>query len=1166
MEVRSKEEYTVDDKISDGDYSPDPSFYEDNHSSAIEPTENKDHIANPSMEGLAEASAGSQKSFDHQEHNSDEKSSINRGPSLQSAEKNLRPNSRSSLSPSQTNQSAMPLNDSKKLRSRSPQPSAEAKARWALLASLAGVSHDEPIAEKDAPTESAKEIETMIKRVWSDHDKPNLDDLEDSGRIRMPDHEAFLAPESERNDSIISKRGAGMEEDKMRHTSSVFQSSHTKDAPSQTGNERSHVQYEHDINDILKKADEEMAGVEHSSVDVIHEGMISVDKIGEAIKDDHLKTVEKPVEGILKSLKQDVERDFESGKEHLETDFAGRKFVTKAKEAELAVTHGAKEAEHSAMHVVGEVRKDIIDSKMDTELGEISQNAQKDIHIAESLATDVHTGGKDAKKLIEESLNNLESGFKKDVKQSINSISSDDMRNFAKDDKSKVEAGIKNISGEVKDSLIKAIDQSRIPLEGRQVEQSLERGKQLIKKSSQELENSRLGSKINYEAKSLGDKAKDAKQSFTADIRRSEREGTSDLRAGIQTAQQFVRRTNPSQPPAPIRSYGEMQVNRFPAQPPNAMAGIAQRPIQRSDHPESQHSHEHAQISDAQTMRPIQATHIQHSNKEHDGSQIQHQPPSEHAQISHPDVSHQHQPTYDQRPKSGINHLLPQEQNRLDQTKISHSQGMHQTQPTQNQRLESKDNRSQLEHHEPPKTIHEKNEVPKRLPRDQSQNQERPVPPEHSKSQKPASVFSGPQQPFPSQIRTQQQEKRTPNPQQKEIAPFIPIRNPAILHGQPQETARLDDHPRREAQGGDHRPIIPQTTPKATPLIHRAEPEAQRQPQNVERRPAQSGPIKEFKPPTEPISGMRASPSVVNKPMQPVSNRDRIPHPDSFPNRQAASTGIMAKPLSSSERREKLASEMPSRVMNAMVPNNGNPSAPIHQQGPIRQASPRRDTSGNEVAANGLSRQHDLRDTTPSRESPRMAYPQQQHISTHAMSNGEEQPAPSSMNAHVRKDSAPAVKRESHTPTPDTKSKPTISYPSLGKQAQPMPTAHSTSQPYAPTHPSPINFQHQLPSSHSAISQAETQFEHASSASTSTLPNHSSPHHQHPTQSPQNGLSPAQSYANYLEAFKQQSQAMIGASAGGGTPGFLERECFPLFHPPFSSVNVGGGVIIGKLC
>ena len=91
----------------------------------------------------------------------------------------------------------LPPADQPRSRQPSPLPSVEARARWAMLASLAGVSREENKPLPNNSPSSALERRLIIEKAWSESSDAMIDHHEDTGHIRMPDHENFLSTESE---------------------------------------------------------------------------------------------------------------------------------------------------------------------------------------------------------------------------------------------------------------------------------------------------------------------------------------------------------------------------------------------------------------------------------------------------------------------------------------------------------------------------------------------------------------------------------------------------------------------------------------------------------------------------------------------------------------------------------------------------------------------------------------------------------------------------------------------------------------------------------------------------------------------------------------------------------------------------------------------------------
>ena len=67
------------------------------------------------------------------------------------------------------------------LHSSSPRPTAEAKACWAVLASLARISNEEQIEDKEVKRASSQERYALIKGAWSAEMKFVLSDLNSKG-------------------------------------------------------------------------------------------------------------------------------------------------------------------------------------------------------------------------------------------------------------------------------------------------------------------------------------------------------------------------------------------------------------------------------------------------------------------------------------------------------------------------------------------------------------------------------------------------------------------------------------------------------------------------------------------------------------------------------------------------------------------------------------------------------------------------------------------------------------------------------------------------------------------------------------------------------------------------------------------------------------------------
>ncbi|KAG8528777.1 uncharacterized protein KY384_006465 [Bacidia gigantensis] len=139
-------------------------------------------------------------------------------------------------------------------RYESPKPTAEARARWAMLASL--VSREEEPDQREPAPSSAQERESIIKRAWSERSESEIEHNQRTGHIKMPNHEDYLNSDEENLPLLSTSTTEAAKRNKDSRLSDIFHSV----SDHQKLENKQDREYEERTLKILEEADRALQG------------------------------------------------------------------------------------------------------------------------------------------------------------------------------------------------------------------------------------------------------------------------------------------------------------------------------------------------------------------------------------------------------------------------------------------------------------------------------------------------------------------------------------------------------------------------------------------------------------------------------------------------------------------------------------------------------------------------------------------------------------------------------------------------------------------------------------------------------------------------------------------------------------------------------------------
>ena len=671
MEVRSKEEYTVDDHSEVFDLSS-SSLTTNPEQSSSQMRRDSDRREDDSLRIPPSLTPGPIDPYEQSLVRSSQSRHISRERERKEThgdEAPLRSISAHSGVDSRSREAETPLQRTP--RGRSPQPSAEAKARWAMLASLAGVSHEHKEEEEhEKPPPSAVEREAIIKQVWSEHDQSKTQSLDTTATdFAMPAAEAFIALEHREETSTSTRRESIAGLGKLEHHANRSNNVHEEDEHWVHKNvSRSSSEHDVAISDILKRADEELKGMTVSPLEQTISNL-SLHGLEREVEDEKNKT-----ESAIQKAEGEVERHVRTGLENETRVF---------EKAEVAQEIHGMESKLGSL--IGDVKRSLehtqeqgVVKDAKSEVQKLEEQNHERVEHAESIAADVYNGKITIGEGLREGVTGMFGGLK--------------LHDEHRTDGERLEAEFheKNVSSsrthsemrreaEAARQKFETAHDGRLPSEDSKLEDSLGRGRQMLKQGSRELRPFRLGEKVSQEALRLGDKANVLRQSFS--------ETTTDgiskhsLTAGLRSAQNFVRRASGTPPetrpqhdmpnnvingnhphdshhpqahaPRPPRSQGHNDnMAQAGSQPPGLNSfGSGDHLLQR---PNGQYRPVQPNPAHVQAQKPksAQPGGLGHQNPQatQNSTQQHHlaQPMQNHAQTQRPPIAQQHDPRHQQ--------------------------------------------------------------------------------------------------------------------------------------------------------------------------------------------------------------------------------------------------------------------------------------------------------------------------------------------------------------------------------------------------------------------------------------------------------------------------------------------------------------------------------------
>ena len=382
--------------------------------------------------------------------------------------------------------SEKPENFLRSTQSPSPRPTAEARARWAMLASLAGLSKEEAASTKEELPMSTQEQEDGTKLIQPRRKSRSFDRIDVAGYTEMPDPEHFKAAVGEQRTSSIFSM-----EDDLDSISGMSNSSHSSNSLSRNdefthpGLPRTNTQHSMHVREILAKADEELKGISSAPREAAKYATNPVKAIGQ-----DLETAATSIEKHVSELENQEYGVPSNGNSSVIQEISG------------AITGLVPRIE-------SQVKSDIHNAV--EELTRFSESSE-----INRLEVDLHQDAIRLGSEVENSISGMDS-VERDMLQTLNrkieSIKPEEKttgergrskeQSFVEDKITSATNDIKSVEVKAENALRKSVDRSRLSTLGGDLEGLVMEGEDMIGKVSRQMAQSRLNQRAPAETKDM---------------------------------------------------------------------------------------------------------------------------------------------------------------------------------------------------------------------------------------------------------------------------------------------------------------------------------------------------------------------------------------------------------------------------------------------------------------------------------------------------------------------------------------------------------------------------------------------------------------------------------------------------------------------------------------